>query len=404
MVEAQTGQLFDGRRVRLAALVLISVQAVSLLGLVLTSQDFIDLRGRPLGYDFITFWSASFLTLAGKAASAFDMKALYEAQRHAIAGETIFLWHYPPTNQLLVSPLALLPYLLSYLLFIGATLAAYVFSLRRLVPTNAFSSLNASLLLLAFPIVLICIFHGQNSFLSAALFAGGILLARDKPWAAGICLGLLAYKPQLGLLLPLAFVVSGQWRLFVATGTTAVAFAGMATLAFGFELWRAFFNNAPFVREIMESGFLPWPKMPSAFIFFRYLGAPEFLAYGVQVLSAVGAAMSVGLVWYRIGMTPLAWAVLIVATLLLPPYLFDYEFVLLALPLLLLANDMVKNGASRSEKAALVIFFLLPGAVAAIAEATHLQIGFPMLVALLAFCVRRACVIQSRQDDFAQRA
>lgn len=376
--------LFDPQRMRVYPRIVVALYAAVAIGLFMWSKSWLDMWGKPLGYDFITFWSASYLTLRGHAADAFNAKEIFLAQRVATPGETIFLWHYPPTFQLLSAPLSLMPYIVSYLAFIGATLAAFVLTTRRLLGNS-----EAVWLLLASPAVYICVLHGQNSFLSAAIFASAILLIEKRPVMAGICLGLLAYKPQLGILLPLALALAGQWRVFFATAATALAFAGISTLVFGIDLWVAFFKDGAVVRQIMENGFLPWEKMPSAFIFFRLLGVPQGVAYGLQAVTAIAAAASVAVVWRRFGATRLSFAVLIVATMLVPPYIFDYEFAILVVPLAILANDMIVRGASRFEKITLLILYVVPIHVAPATEATHLQIGFLALAAALALAVRR---------------
>lgn len=386
MTELALRPLFDPERLRVYPRMALVFYVLVAAGVVATAKAGIDLFGKPLGYDFITFWSAGYLTLKGHAADAFDVHRIYLAQRVAVpAGDSIFLWHYPPTYQLLVAPLALLPYYVSYLVFTGTTLAAYALTLSRLLRQK-----EAILLLVAFPGAFICAFHGQNSFLTAALFAGAALTIEKRPGLAGLLLGLLAFKPQLALFVPLALLAAGQWRAFFAAGATAFLFSALATFVFGVDLWIVFLKNATLVREIMQDGFLPWGKMPSAFIFLRLLGLPEWFAYGAQALTALAAGACVVLVWHRRGPTPLAFAVLVAAALIALPYVFDYEFALLAVPLAVLATDMAERGAGRNEKIALVALYALPAVVASVANTTHIQIGFPLLAAALAMSVRRA--------------
>src|SRR6185312_13844103 len=77
------------------------------------------------------------------------------------------------------------------------------------------------LLALAIPMAFINALVGQNGFLTAALIGGTLYLIPIRPVLAGICLGLLTYKPQYGLLFPIALIVAGQWRVFVSAGITA---------------------------------------------------------------------------------------------------------------------------------------------------------------------------------------
>ena len=52
---------------------------------------------------------------------------------------------------------------------------------------------------------------GQNGFLTAALIGGALGLLERRPALAGICLGLLTYKPQFGLLFPFVLIADRRW-------------------------------------------------------------------------------------------------------------------------------------------------------------------------------------------------
>ena len=381
--------LFDLERTRNYPRIVVGIFLLSAILLVVTSHDGLDLKDRPLGYDFITFWGASELTLDGRPEAAFDMDEGHEAQRKAVpATRADYLWHYPPTFQLLAAPLALLPYALSFFVFTALGFGAYLLACRPLLnqPTPYW-------LLAAFPATLLCLYQGQNSLYSAALFAGAALASerggRGALWA-GLFIGLLAFKPQFGLLIPVALIAAGQWRIFFAAAAATLGFCGLATAVFGLGLWQVFFDNLALVRTVFENGLLPWAKMPSAWVFFRFLGVGADVAYALQALVALGAAATVVVVWRRIGMTRASWGVLVSASLLVPPYIFDYEMALLAIPLAIVASDMAVSGASRGEKIWLLALVLMPPLTSYFSDVTHLQIGFPLLLAALWLAVRRS--------------
>lgn len=389
--------LFDPQRLRIYPRLAVALYLAAAIAMVASSSAMIDVFGKPLGYDFITFWAASHLTLGGEALAAFDLHRILDAEQLAVPANTeVFLWHYPPVYQMLVTPLALLPYGISWFVFAGAGIALYVATIRSLFDEGFASKADVVFLLLAFPGAFICVFHGQNSLFSAAIFVGGLLLLeRGRPYLAGLAFGFLIYKPQLGLLLPLAFLVSGQWRVMWATGASAAALCGLSVLLFGPDLWVSFFANAPLVRDVMEHGLLRWEKMPSAFVFFADMGVPMSFAYAAQIVVALAVAAVTALVWRRQGPTRMSWAVLIAATLLVSPYTFDYEFAILAPVLAILAADMSQRGASARDRAALVVIYVLPLIVAPFAQATHFQIGFLLLVFTLCFATRRALGLSS---------
>ena len=82
------------------------------------------------------------------------------------------------------------------------------------------------MLALAAPMVLNNALVGQNGFLTAALIGGTLYLMPVRPILAGICLGLLSYKPQYGLLFPLVLIAAAQWRTFFSAAVTTVLMFG----------------------------------------------------------------------------------------------------------------------------------------------------------------------------------
>lgn len=380
------GALGDAARIRTYSRMAVGAYVLAFVVLLAMSPRLVDPTGKPIGYDFITFWSAGLLTLDGNAAGAFDPASIFAMQRVAVpASKMIFLWHYPPTFQVVAAALATMPYLVSYFVFIGASLALYLAVLRRLVPSR-----DAIIVLLAFPGAYVAFLHGQNSLLSAALIGGALICLDRRPLLAGVLIGLLAYKPQLGLLFPLALIATGRWRTIAAAGLTVVAYAGLSTAWLGTEIWSVFLANTGVVRSVMENGNLPWAKMPSAFIFLAMLGVNHSVAYVFQGLVAVAAALITWLVWRRCGASPLAGATLVAATLLLSPYTFDYEMAILAIPLALLAQDMVQRGAGTGERWLLLGLFASPALFSGIATLIHIQVGFLVLVTVFSWSVVRA--------------
>ena len=374
------------RRVRVYPRIIIAVYLISTVALVLLSKDLIDPLGRPLGADFITFWASSHLTLNGDPAAAFDGAKILVAERVAVPGnEKLFLWHYPPMFMLVVMPLALLPYLLSFLVWNLLTLAAFVAVMRKIAPAAATVWLT-----LAFAATYVNFIHGQTGFLTAALFGGAIVLLGRRPVLAGILIGLLCFKPHLGILLPLALICGRHWRAFLAASATTIAFALTSVAVVGLESWRAFLENIPLVRLVFEEGMLPWVKMPGLFPSLRLLGADATVAYALHGVLALAVAAIVGWVWWRKAPIPLAAAVLVTGTLLATPYSFDYDLVLLAIPVALLGWDGYRNGWMAWEREILVLAGVIPMAAPGIATITSLQFSFLILLALFAVATRRA--------------
>lgn len=394
-------EMFDRDRLGIYSRLFVLGYIGAIIALFATAQNMVDPTGKPLGYDYITFWSAGRLALDGNAAGAFDFNTIFDMQRVAVpANQMLFAWHYPPTFQLIAVALAIPSYFVSYFLFVGLSLVVFVVALRPLVPWR-----EPALLLLALPGTFVCVLHGQNSLITAALLAAALINLDRRPWVAGVCIGLLAYKPQMGILFPIVLALTGRWRVMMSAAGTVAVFVAAATLAFGLDLWSAFIGNLPVVREVMETGQLPWGKMPSAFIFLRKLGVPQGAAYTAQTFVALAAACTTILVWWRTGGTLLAGATLIVGTMLLTPYTFDYEMAILAVPLAIIARHLVRHGASEGEKLLLLVLAASPVTMGSIADATGVQAGFLALAGLFVWSARLALTAQTaRHGDIPASA
>jgi alpha-1,2-mannosyltransferase len=185
-----------------------------------------------VGRDFGAFWTAAELARHGHAADAYG-----DPERSALValfGSGVYPpFFYPPTALLFWLPFAFLPFAAAVALWTAVTGSAYAMAIRTLLGGR--SVVTA----LAYPGVLVCALYGQNSFLSAALLSGAALTLDRYPALAGILIGLLAYKPQLALLAPLALAMAGRWRTLGAAAFTVAVLLGGSVLAFGVEPWIA---------------------------------------------------------------------------------------------------------------------------------------------------------------------
>lgn len=342
--------------------------------------------GQPLGYDFMAYWGASYLTLQGEPAQAFDIVRVTSAGQIGVPGFTsLHPWHYPPMFQLLIAPLALLPYGLSLFVWIALTLTAFALVLRRIAPAS-----QTLWLTLAFPAVYMNIIHGQNGFLATAVFGGALLLLDRRPVLAGVLIGLLCFKPHLGVLIPLALIFGQRWITFAAAAATTILYVLISTAILGPETWLAFRDNSPLVFRLLEEGILNWEKMPGLFTTLRALGVSVAVSYTMHALLALGIAATVAWVWSKKPPARLGGAVLVCGSLMISPYLFDYDLALLALPIALLAWDGYQRGWLKGEREILVVAWLSPVVAPAIATATGVQLGTLCLGALFFVAVRRA--------------
>jgi arabinofuranan 3-O-arabinosyltransferase len=314
-----------------------------------------DEKGLGIPTDFATIWSAGRLALDGHAAQTWDWDIAKQAQV-AVLGQSYpgnFAWHYPPPFLFVASLLAHFPYAAAFIGWLAVSFVPYLAAMRAIVG-HSFGLLLAA----AFPAVLTNTIAGQNGFLTASLIGGTLYLLPTRPILAGVCLGLLSYKPQYGLLFPLVLIAASQWTVFFSAGVTAIALAFASWLAFGTESWQAFFHWMPMLSQaFLTEGRAPWWKLQSLFAMIRYFGGGEQVAWIFQSILTASVAAALALMWRSRISYSLKAAALAAGTLLSTPYLFMYDMMVLAIAVAFLVRIGLERGFQRYELPALACAF-----------------------------------------------
>jgi alpha-1,2-mannosyltransferase len=357
---------------------------VLMAGFLLLGDFPLDPAGRPVGTDFASFWTAARLALEGQAPLVWDQAAHHAAEQAFFGPDTPwFAFFYPPTFLLLCAPLGLLPYGWALLAWLAAGLAAWWRAMRALLPEGW-----AVLPLLAFPPVWINATHGQNAYVTAALFVAAALALDRRAALAGLCIAGLAIKPHLAVLVPLAWVAAGRWRAIAAAAAGSLGFVALAAAVFGTESVAAFLALSPLARATLEDGLVGHEKMVSVFAGVRLLGGGTGLAWAVQ---GVAAAAVVAVLVPRLRRRPggvAEMAAVAAATPLVSPFLLDYDLLLLALPLGVVLRAALRDGFLPWERIVLLAGFLLPFVARPLGTAPGVPVA-PAIAALLFWVVLR---------------
>lgn len=385
--QLRSGDWLTADRVRAAGTVSLALACLAILYLLVTAHGTLDTWGRPLGTDFSDVWTAGQMALDGRAPAAWDWAAHYQVQQ-AVHGDPhvpFYGWHYPPPFLLLAAALASLPYLAALLVWQAASLWGALKVCRAILPGR-----TALLAALGAPVVLVCVTHGQNGFLTAALLGGGLLLLDRRPLLAGLLFGCLIYKPQFALVIPLLLVAGFHIRAIAGACLSAAALVGATLAIWGWPVWQAFLDSLPLTRQvIIEQGETGWQKIQSPFAMVRMWGGSVPFAYAVQgavTLAAMGAVL-----WLtRVARPNVRGAAICAAALLSTPYVLDYDLVLLGLGTLFLVADGLERGFLPWEKSLLALAWLAPLVARPLAEATLFPLGQASIVILLALAVRRS--------------
>jgi arabinofuranan 3-O-arabinosyltransferase len=193
--------------------------------------------------------------------------------------------------------------------------------------------------------------------LAAALMAGSLVLLDRRPVLAGIMLGLLTFRPQLGMVFPIVLLLTGRWRTIMAATLTTLCVAGASLWLFGEEAWRSFLDHVPehTAATLLEGQAVgTWSVMQSVFALVRSLGGSVSLAWLGQITVAALTVLTLGWLWRQPVRQDLKAAAVALGASMVTPYLYYYDLCTLAVPAAFLLADGLKHGFARFERCAML--------------------------------------------------
>lgn len=383
----RSGEWLTRPRMTSYSLILLGLAVVATAVWIGLSDGLIDPNGKPIGTDFSNLYAAGQLAWQGHAADAYD-PALQHAAEKAVFGRNVpfYGWYYPPFFLGIAFLVTTLPYALGLSLWLAASFAAYLATIRAILPRP-----ETWLVAAAFPTVFVNIGHGQNGFLTTALLGGALHQLTVRPWLAGILIGLLAYKPQFGILIPVALVAGGHWRTIGAATLTLAGLVALSYLTFGSGIWHAFAASTTFTQSaVLEAGGIGWEKIQSIFSAVRMWGGSVPLAYAAQALMAATLAATLAWLWHGEAAYELKAAALALACLLATPYVLDYDLVVAGLAIAYLARLGLANGFRGFEISLLSAGFIAPLFSRGIAQFALIPLGLSVLILLYVAIMRHA--------------
>jgi hypothetical protein len=333
-------------------------------------------NGRPSVSDFLVFWLAGSSALHGAGGAAYDPQLLHAAEV-ATSGRQFtrhMSWHYPPLFLFVAAGLALLPYVAAFVAWVAGTLAVYSFTVFRIAKRPI-----ALVLSCAAPAVFVNAIGGQNGPLTAALLGAALLCLEERPILSGIFLGLLTYRPQLGILFPIVLIAGGYWRTFIVAGITALAGLLACWGAFGTETMQACLHFLPGASDALlvkgENGFY---NFQTIYGLVRTAGLGGGAAAVIQAGMTLWAAVAIAWFWRREAPFPLKAAALATASLIASPYLYIYDFAVLSVTFAFLYRHRPFDGVEIwSVVAANVLigaFLFLPSPIGLLANVVALAL------------------------------
>src|ERR1700730_3508515 len=338
--------------------------------------------------DFCWIWVTGKLAVSSHPSLIYD-PALFTDAQGAFLGtsECHFLnFSYPPTVLLFTYPLGLLPYMAAFAAWIVVTIVLYLAAVYAIIPRPA-----AVILALTPMAVPVNILLGHNGFLTAGLIGLSLVFVERRPCLSGILFGLLTYKPQFGVLFPLALLASRNWRTLCWATASSVVLSVAAAAAFGYQGWPSFIDllwhrNSTLSPDGVEL------ELESIYGLLYWAGISTWLSWTVHLAVAVVVATAVCAVWAKPIPHSLKAAMLCIGALTVTPYVLRYDLCILSIPVAFLVKDGLSRGFLAGERTVILICiaaFLLWLAL--------VPIG-PVIYVVLLFLIARRIFAYRKQD------
>jgi len=286
--------------------------------------------------DYDEFYLVGRLYREGDIRRAYDVNKLLVDQKRFIGAESFLPWAYPPQFTALMTVLPIFGIFASFILFVGGSLAFFVFVLARFGREYAGASIVA-----VYPAMLLNGRLGQNGFLTAGFIGLFLLLYSKKRQGAGVPLGLLGMKPHLGLALGLLTLISGYWRTILIAFIVLVATLVLATLMLGVDIWPAFLAGARQSSAFLQTAGYSLYRMSSVYGSLRSFGMSASASF---VIHAIVALLLIGLMvfaYVRSWDNKHLLSVVVLANMFISPYNHDYDYVCLAFAISLLLPELL---------------------------------------------------------------
>ncbi|HYO11448.1 MAG TPA: glycosyltransferase family 87 protein [Tepidisphaeraceae bacterium] len=291
------------------------------------SNGLLFANGTPVGGDFINLWSAAKLVLAGNLEPIYRPDDFVAFERTIIDADIgIRLWAYPPQSLLLLWPFGLVPFHAGLALWSVLGLVVLGLGARRF----GFDRVETAIILCS-PASFACLYYGQTGNFACGLLLLALSMRKGTDTTSILAATLLTVKPQIGFLLPLLYAVRGRWAMIFWTGLAVLGFAGLSVLLLGPGTWRDYTGiTLPYLEAADRNGTGPFLLMvPSMFMSMRLVLQDHVLAGNLQL--AFAAMVAVFLIWRLVRVRdPVAQnALLMLGTVLITPYLLNYDLTVL---------------------------------------------------------------------------
>ena len=299
-----------------------------------------------IGRDFLNLWMYGVAAFEPHPARYYDLATYNDALAHLLGpGYPGQNWPNPPTALVVMAPFGVLNYFPALFAWFAVSLVAFYLAGRREV-----KDLRLLLIVLVSPAALMCVLSGQSSLLTTAALLAIFATLDTRPVAAGVLIGLLTVKPQLGILFPFLLIASARWKVFFTAAATTIALLLASVAIGGVDGWQAYITKAlPLQREVLQDAAgTAMPFQPSIFMNIRgVIGnhAGEIIQFAFT-LAAV-AAVSLAFRYRKNADRRTLQALFFACTISASPYMGAYDLLPLTFAAVALIAEEKLDGLGR---------------------------------------------------------
>ena len=385
-----TASWLTARRIRVHGL-LLAVCLWTFYAVDMSTPGLRDRNGLIKGADFVHFYTLGIIALQKRGDLLYNMQAQSSFLQKVLpeAAGNSYVPLYGPQVSLLFEPLAKMSYpaaLTIWLLLNTLIYGACCYLVWKECSNLRTESRTVLIAALAFPGFFHLIAWGQTSALALLCFALAFFgLSKNRPYLAGLAIGSLIFKPQLGLAAAVIFLLAREWKLIAGAVLATLAQVGVGWLYYGTPVMKEYLRALIHIRDVLPM-LEPRPyQMHSLRAFWSLLipwTSPAFVLY---VVTAVALLAVTARCWRSNAPIGLRYSALLLATVLVAPHLTVYDLLILAPAFLLLTDWAVRTSPASSAPAMrILIYFCYPlFLLGPLARFTHLQLSAVTMAGLL---------------------
>lgn len=314
--------------------------------------------------DFAQFYTMGALVAAHEPGALYDPVAFREAQhRYVPRLATPRMWFppvYPPQMPVLFAPLGALPYHVAGLvwaLLSAAVYGAVVWLAWRAVRDDVPDGRLVAAAALAFaPAWHLVVNQQMTAILLLACTAGWLAFERGRPLLAGLALGMLAVKPQFGLVLAPLVIARREWRVMLGAAISVGAQFAAVVAVLGIDAVRDYVAYVPWIAAHADTLEVLPLKSHSIRALTRFL--PVGAGTTVWAVSSIALIAIAIRTWRPEVPLRLRLGLVLLASVLVNPHVIVYDAVLLVLPMLWLGAEAARAGGRDRDQLYLAVVVL----------------------------------------------